>query len=137
MNKIKYNLDEMKFMSIFESLTNAQLKDCINKDTLIFIVKEGEIAKAIGKKGINAKKVEKILKKRIKIVEFSNDVLKFVENFIIPLKAKNIKQENKKIIIESQDLKTRGYLIGKNASNLRNMEDIVKRYFDIDEIKIV
>ena len=34
------------------------------------------------------------------------------------------------------DRKTRGFLIGKNASNLRFYEEITKKYFSIKKIKI-
>ena len=66
MARIKYNIDVMKYMSLFESLTGAKIKDCIVNDTIIFIVHENEMGKAIGKHGSNIKRVENALKKKIK-----------------------------------------------------------------------
>ena len=41
MNKIKYDLTLMKYISFFESLTNTGVKDCISIDEqLIFVVDE-------------------------------------------------------------------------------------------------
>lgn len=137
MNKIKYSQDLMKFMSIFESITQAKLKDCIKDKYLIFIVQENQIAKAIGRNGNNVRKVQDILKKKIKIVEFNPDILIFTKNLISPLKAKDIKIDGDVVIIQGEDTKTKGLLIGRDAKNLREYESIVKRYFPIKEVKVV
>ena len=128
----------MKFISIFESLTGAALKDCFEQnDKLIFVVKQGEIGKAIGRRGINTKKLERILKKRIKIIEFNPELLQFIQNIVFPSKVKEIKSEDSTVIITPPDSETRGYLIGKGAVNLRATEEVVKRYFEIKEIKVI
>ena len=137
MNKIKYSQDLMEFMSIFETITGTKLKDCIMDEYIIFIVQENQIAKAIGRNGSNVRKLQSILKKKIKIAEFNLDPLIFTKNLISPLKAKDIKIEGDVIIIQGEDIKTRGLLIGRNAKNLREYESIVQRYFPIKEIKVI
>ena len=75
MSKIKYDINLMKYMQIFENLTRARLKDCIlTEDQLICVVEENEIGRAIGKGGSNVRRIEGILKKKIKIVEFNSDI---------------------------------------------------------------
>ncbi|HHI04241.1 MAG TPA: hypothetical protein ENL45_01715, partial [Candidatus Woesearchaeota archaeon] len=71
--KIKYDLSLMKFMSFFESLTNTKLKDCFvdKNEMLVFVVEENQIAKAIGKNGVNVKRIKERLNRKIKIVEFN------------------------------------------------------------------
>jgi len=139
MIKIKYDLNLMKFMSFFESLTNTKLKDCFidNNSLLVFVVEENQIAKAIGKKGVNAKRIKEKLNRKIKIVEFNPHLEIFVANLINPLKAKEIKIDDKVITIVGPDTKTKGLLIGRNGQNLRNYEETVKRYFNINEIKVI
>ena len=127
----------MKYISIFESLTRAKVKDCIINGTVFFIVHENEIGKAIGKKGSNIKRIEGILKKRVKVVEFSNDIPWFVQNLIYPLKAKDIKEEGGIVTIYGNDTKTKGMLIGRDRNNINLIIDIVKRHFDVREIKVV
>lgn len=137
MNKIVYDETAMKFMVLFETMTKANLKDCIINDEIIFfIVEENQIAKAIGKQGSNIRNLQKALKRRIKIVEYSNDLIKFINNFIYPIKAKEVINEEGVIKIMTPDIESRGILIGKSATNLRSFESIVKRYFQITEIKI-
>ncbi len=137
MSKIVYDEMSMKFMVLFETMTKANLKDCIiNDDIIFFIVEENQIGKAIGKQGSNIRNLQKALKRRIKIIEYSNDLIKFINNFIYPIKAKDIKNEDGVIKIMTPDIESRGVLIGKNATNLRSFESVVKRYFPIEEIKI-
>ena len=138
MTKIKFDIDAMKIMSLFENMTGANLKDCIiSEGLIIFIVKDGEIGKAIGKKGMNIRKLEYSLKKKIKIAEYNENLAQFIENLVYPAKVREVKQEEKLITITAADSQSRGLIIGRGASILRNYESIVKRYFDIEEIKVV
>ena len=135
--KIKYDIDLMKFMQLFENITHAKIKDCISHEQLIFIVQENEIGKAIGKGGSNVRRLEDLLKKKIKIVEFNSDIKQFIRNFILPLKVKDINQEENIITIEGPDTKTKGLLIGRERKNLENLKSIVKRYFEIEDIQVI
>ena len=138
MTRIKYDLNVMKHMSFFETLTQSKLKDCIvGEERIIFIVQENEIGKAIGKKGINVRKIENALNKKIKIVEFNPEVLNFIRNFIYPHQLRELKEENNIITMVGKDSKTRGILIGRDARNLNNLKSIVNRYFDIEDIKVI
>lgn len=137
MNKIIYNSDVMKYMQLFENLTRAKLKDCIANEQLIFIVEENEIGKAIGKGGSNVKRLESLLKKKIKIVEFNPDVKQFVRNFVMPLQVKDVNEEDNVITIVGPDTKTRGLLIGRESKNLKNLKGVVGRYFEVEDIRVV
>jgi transcription termination/antitermination protein NusA len=132
--KIKYSADIMKFMSLFESMTGARVKDCLVNDVVTFIVHESEMGKAIGKKGSNIRRLENVLKKRIKLVEFNSDVSKFASNLTYPLKLKDVNEEDGVVTLHAEDTKTRGILIGRDRKNIRSINDIVKRYFKVNEV---
>jgi len=136
MTKIVYDANVMQMMSMFEQMTRAQVKDCVTGNPVLFIVQEGEIAKAIGKGGQHVRNLEKRLKKRVKVVEFSSDLAQFLKNLVAPLALSKVERDGEKLIIAAKDLKTRGLLIGRNASNLRQYEAIVQRYFPITEIRV-
>jgi N utilization substance protein A len=137
MSKIKYDIDLMKFMQLFENLTRSKLKDCIIGDPLIFVVEEKEIGKAIGKGGSNVRRLEGLLKKKIKIVEFNPNIQRFIRNFVMPLRVKEVIEEEGIVTITGNDTKTKGLLIGRERKNLDNLKEIVKRYFTIEDIKVV
>lgn len=137
MAKIKYDINIIQYISLFESLTGAKVKDCIVNDSIFFIVGEDEMGKAIGKQGANIKRVENALKKKIRLAEFSDDAVKFVGNLIHPIKVKEIKEEDELINIYCQDTKTKGILIGRDRRNINLVNNIVKRHFKSKEVKVV
>ena len=142
MNKIKFDLDTLKLISLFEKLTRASVKDCFPEENQItYVVNENEAGKAIGKNGANVKRLGNMSKKNIRIIEFSPDIKQFIQNLVFPSKVSNVEEEEvdgKKIVtITPLDNKNRGHLIGRAAETLRYNENIVKRYFQIDELKVV
>ncbi len=137
-SKVVYDKDILNLMKSFENITHSRLKDCIvEEDKLIFVVNDGELRKALGRNAENVKKLYNALKKKIKIVEYSDDKLKLVKNFIHPLKVDNVREEDEFIILESEDTKVKGLIIGRAAQNLRKLENHIRRYFDVKEIKVV
>ena len=137
-SKIIYDATIMKFMSLFEAVTKANLKDCINQEGLvIFVVQPNEIGKAIGSKGANVHKLERMLNKKVKIVEYSPEPVSFIKNMVYPLQVKEIKEEDGVYVLAPVDLKTRGMLIGRNAINLRSYETMAKRYFPLKKLKVI
>mgnify|MGYP001578029970 FL=1 len=139
----------MKLITLFESMTGAKVKDCISNvdmrgsrkdsltNSLIFIMEENEMGKAIGKNGVNIKRMENALKKKIKLIEFNNDVLQFVKNMIYPIEIFDIKQEEDDIIIHGKDTSTKAMLIGRERQNINHLIGIVKRYFNVKDIKVI
>ena len=137
MTRIKYDFNHMKYMALFEKITRTSLKDCIiDENQITFIISNDNIAKAVGKKGGNVRLLEKKLGKRIKIVKFDNDCIQFTQNLLYHIRNIEIEKEEDNIIITGHDTKTKALLIGRNSQNLRKLESIVKRFFDIKEIKI-
>jgi transcription termination/antitermination protein NusA len=137
--KITYDMQLMAFMSAFTNATGVSPKDCLydSFNLLTFVVPEGDMGKALGKGGRNVKYLERDLNRKIKIVEFNPDVSQFVRNVVYPVETRLVEQQDKQIMIEAADLRSRGLLIGRAAQNLRNYESIVKRYFDISELRVM
>lgn len=135
--KIIYDIAAMQCMNLFETLTRAKLKDCIvDKNQAVFIVEPNEIGKAIGKHGANVKNLERALRKRVKVVEFNTDQQQFTRNLIAPLEIQDYHEEDGVVVLTAKDLKTRGMLIGRSASNLRAFEAIIQRYFPLKELRV-
>jgi N utilization substance protein A len=130
------NKDKIQKISLFENLTNSKVKDFLENEKLIIIVEPGEMGKMIGKKGKNIKMIENMMHKKLKIIEFSKDPLKFISNFIYPIKAESIALNNNCIEIKSSDRKTKGLLIGRERRNLNELNALIKNYFNI-EIRIL
>ena len=136
--KTVYDVDMIKIINLFENVTKARVRDAFYlKEILTFVVFEGDMFKALGKNLANLHKIEDMLQKKVKIVEFNADIIKFITNLLYPYKVREILQEGKIVTIKDDDTKTKGLIIGAKAQNLRAYEGIVKKYFDIEEIKVV
>lgn len=147
---VKLDLRLMGFITTFENITRAKVKDVFfdKNDILVFIVKQGEIGKAIGKKGFNIKKISSVLKKRIKVIEFNNSVDRFVKNILLPLKVDTEKSvisgatdSNKpvgvfskkyKVIIKCSSRQDKGIVIGRDKTNLNALKELVSKFFDAE-----
>ena len=123
-------------MSFVENITGARVKDCVDSDPLLFIVHQNEMGKAIGKKAANLRKVEEFLKRKVHFVEFSDDPAQFAMNYVQPLRV-NAHMEDKIMFIEGNDTKTRGLVIGRDRKNLQQLKDVLNRFFDVAEIKVI
>ena len=62
---IKLSTDQMRLMSLFQNVTKATARDCVEdekQDKIIFVVQEGKMGLAIGKGGSNIKSLKKYYK---------------------------------------------------------------------------
>jgi N utilization substance protein A len=133
----------MSYISLFESITGATVKDCIieNGDNhIIFIVKQGEVGLAIGKNGSNIKRLKKYVSKPIDIVEYSDNPSQFIKNTLAPARVRSIeileKSDGKKMAKVDVTPEDRGIAIGKNGKNIAKARILAKRHFGIDDVKI-
>ncbi|HII29655.1 NusA-like transcription termination signal-binding factor [Candidatus Woesearchaeota archaeon CG08_land_8_20_14_0_20_47_9] len=138
MTRIKYTSDIMNYMSLFETITRARLKDCIvDGGRLIFVVEPTYIGRAIGRGGVNIRRLEHVLKRKIKIVEFNPQISRFLINLVHPLKIEDVREEEGCVTLVGRDTSTRGMLIGRNSRNIRHFEGITKRYFNVKCLKVI
>jgi len=122
-----FDMKALQLMALFEKTTKTQPKDCIIQDNqIIFIVNIAQVGTAVGPKGINVKKLEQIFKKKIKIAGFSENLQEFIKSLVAPLQLKEIEEIDDIVELTAKDLKTRGLLIGRNASILRSFEGVIK-----------
>ncbi len=137
MAKIVFDAQLLQTMSLFEKVTRAKVRDCISSDeSFVFVVFPNELGMAIGAKAKNVHTLANLLKKKVRIVEYSEDCKSFIKNLLYPVLVKNIVIETDMVTITALDLKSRGVLIGRNAANLRATEAIVQRYFPVKEIRV-
>ena len=134
---IKLGLDEIGFITTFENFTKTHVKDCIinkKKDKITFIVDAGHAGAAIGKAGVNIKKLEQKLNKKVEVLEFSQDPLVFISNIFRPIKITNAyiseKSDGSKILYASVAKSKLGMVKAK----MNNAKQLIKKYYNFDEI---
>jgi N utilization substance protein A len=141
---IKLTSREMRHIALFESITGATVKDCIvNSDLnrIIFIVKEGNIGMAIGRRGKNIHLLEKMTGKKHEVIEHSESPAQFIKNALKPAKVNEIRiaerPDGKTIAVVSVNPKDKGVAIGKNGRNAERIRFLAKRYFKIQNVSIM
>jgi len=141
---IRFTNREMRFIALFESITGATVRDCIIDDEnnrIIYVVKEGEMGIAIGKRGKNVSLLEKMTGMKHEIIEFSDDPARFIRNALRPARLREIRitqrTDGRKIAVVSVDPKDKGIAIGKNGKNAERIRFLARRYFDISNVSIL
>jgi N utilization substance protein A len=136
-NRIKLSLGDIQLISLFENVTHANVKDCIvseNNDKITFVVNEGQAGIAIGKGGINVKNLEARLKKKIEILEYSDDPLRFISNLFRPITVNNAyiseKSSGEKVLHASI---SKGNL-GMIKSKMRKVKELLDKYYHFSEV---
>lgn len=131
--KILYDNQLMKFITLFETITRSKVKDAFIKNSKInFIIVPGTL-----RNRNNLKRVESLIKKRVKVTEFNQDICKFVSNMLYPIKPEKIEFKEKRLFITVYGAPTKGLLIGRGSKNLKDLKDILSRYFEIEGVKII
>jgi len=167
MSRYVLNQTAIKYLSLFESVTNSKVKDCfIEQDNqivsesflpnqfsqsqqdnqsnqqsvserVVFVIEEAQAGKAIGKHGRNIKLVENMIKKRVKVIEFNPEISQFIRNALYPVQVNEIKLDGKMVFIVEPDRNNKRVLLGRDSRNIKFLAELVKRYFDIDGIKVI
>ncbi len=142
--KIKLTEREMKYIALFQDVTGASVRDCIIDDEnnrIIFLVKPGEVGLAIGKGGVNIKRLRSLLDKDIEVVEYAEKLEELAANALMPARVKGVKlvrtSNGRRIVYVTVDPKDKGIAIGKGGRNVSKAKLILKRYFDVDSVIIV
>lgn len=148
---IKIDREAMELISLFNNISGAIIKDClvfrnleINSEVIIFLVKEEDVGKAIGKAGEHVKDLKSKLNKKIDVIAFSKDLDRFIHNILQTTKnsivVQNIEIKDsrnlKKTVIITVRPQDRGKAIGKEGSMIRKIKELVLRYFDVDNVII-
>ncbi|WJI09309.1 NusA-like transcription termination signal-binding factor [Methanobacterium sp. CWC-01] len=140
---IKFTTNEIRYIALFESMTGATVKDCLvdeENGKLTFLVKNGDMGLAIGKRGSTVTKVQKTVDKGVEVIEHSDDQVEFLSNLMAPAKLRSIrvlqKENGEKIATVEADSRNKRTAIGKGGQNIERARILAKRQHNISNIVI-
>ena len=126
------NMQDMRYMNLFEKMTHVNTRFCFKyNEAIIFCVPQRLVSKAIGKEGVNIKKMSAILRKRIKVISIPQgikDVKTFVESIVSPVTFKDLEIKDDEIILTAGS-QSKAALIGRNRRRFLEMQKIIDDYF--------
>ena len=140
MAEVTFDEQTIRYVALFQDLTRTTVVDCVDaQDRLIFVVKEGDIGKAIGKKGENVAKLKRLFNKDIHVVECSSGPEKFVANVFRNYDVKGVAIEQRGDVTHATvtvDGSKKGRAIGKEGRNLRVARDLIARHHPIQSVSV-
>jgi len=138
--QVTLDTETIRLITLFENLTGAGVRDCLvdsAASVVYFVIEEGEVGKAIGKNGSIVKKTENLIKKGIKVFEFSNDAEKFVRNLIPQINLVKLKNENGRNVMDIWvDKRDKAVVIGRDGKNLKIFKELLQRNHDVSEVMV-
>ncbi|MEO9321026.1 MAG: NusA-like transcription termination signal-binding factor [Nitrososphaera sp.] len=144
MTEIKLTSDELRLMSLFQSVTTATARDCIvdeRMDRVIFVVNKGQMGLAIGKGGATIKQLQNVVGRKVELVEFSEDAAEFIRNMLNAELINEIRLSDRidgtKQAVVVVDAKKKGAVVGREGRNAEKARLLAKRYFQITSLLIV
>jgi len=142
--QIKLTSDELRLMSLFQSVTSATARDCIvdeKMDRVIFVVNKGQMGLAIGKGGSTIKQLQNVVARKIELVEFSDDPAEFIRNLLNADMVNDVRISERgdgtKQAVVTVDYKKKGAVVGREGRNAEKARLLAKRYFQITNVQIV
>ena len=140
---IKLTTDQIRLISLFQNVTKATARDCVEdekQDKIIFVVQEGKMGLAIGKGGSNIKSLQNIIKRNVELVEYFDDPTKFLKNVLNPKLVNEVKLDTKPdgssqatVIV---DHGKKGLVVGREGRNAERARLLAKKYFNISSVLI-
>ncbi len=144
MPEIKLTSDQLGLFSIFQNMSGATVRDCIIDEKggrLIFIVNKGQMGLAIGKNGATIQNIERVLKKPVEVVEWSEDPSEMIRNALDPRAVQDVRitdrLDGSKSMTVVVDPRRKGAVLGRGGKNAEKVRLIAKKYFNITNVQII
>lgn len=129
----------MRYLNLFERIAKVRTNRCFKyNETIYFCVPAAIVSRAIGKNAINAKKLNEVLGKKIKIIPLPQgveDAQRFIQSIVEPVVFKEV-SVNEEDITLSASTQSKAALIGRNKRRLLEMQKIIRDFFH-KEFRIV
>ncbi|HLC93372.1 MAG TPA: NusA-like transcription termination signal-binding factor [archaeon] len=133
------DISQIQMMNALDAIAKVSARDCfVEGDSVVFLIPEKDMNRAIGKSGSTVELLKKRIGKRVELFEYTEQPEKFFERAFF--KAKIVKVEIKdmkdsKIAIVSVDA-TNKKIILQNMRRLKRVKELAKRNYGIEEVRI-
>ena len=124
---------ERRYIEELRILTKSTALDCLMDerfDRIIYVIRPGDMGLAIGKKGENIKRMQKVLGKKIEMVEYSENPDEFIANMFRPAILSTVRRDEAgRVSIILQKRSDLGIAIGKGGANVEKARLLFRRFF--------
>ncbi len=144
MPEIRITDEEIRYASLFESLTGIQPLDTVIDDEynrIIFVVQKNMAALAVGKGGANIRRLRQFIGRDVEVVEHGESPEELIRNSLYPARVIAVKiskgPDGSLVAMTTVVPEDKAIAIGRNGKNVNRARILAKRYFDIDRVVLV
>jgi N utilization substance protein A len=139
--RVELSDEARRLVALFEDEAAVTVRDCVvdeDHDQVVYLVKRGEMADAIGPGGQTVEGVEERLGREVKLVEAAETAEDFVANALAPAAVYNVtvSENDDTVAYVEVAQEDRGAAIGREGRNIDAARQLAKRHFDIDGIEL-
>ena len=135
------DMQSMRQINLFIKICRVPTKHFFTyNNTLIFGVPKAKVSQAIGKDASNIKKLNQIIRKKIRVlamptIDDHEGIKRFITELLEPAEINNITVEGNKMEITASRI-NRAAIIGRNRVREAELIKILKGAFGVTELKI-
>jgi len=126
------NMKDIRHLNLFGKITKINTRFYFNyNNALVFCVPRVLVSKAVGEKGKNVIELNRILKKKIKIIAMPNGIenaRSFVSSIVSPVEFRELEVDENDIVI-SANRQSKAALIGRDKRRLIELQKIMNDFF--------
>ncbi|WP_424001259.1 NusA-like transcription termination signal-binding factor [Haloarcula salina] len=139
--RVELSDEARRLVALFEDEAGVTVRDCVvdeDHEQVVYMVKRGQMADAIGPGGQTVTSVEEAIGRDVKLVEAAETAEDFVANALAPAAVYNVTvSENGDTVAYVEVAQAdRGAAIGSDGRNIDAARKLAKRHFDIDDIEL-
>lgn len=133
----KISSEQLQLLSMLERETGAQAFDVLlTPESIVFVVKAGDLGKAIGKNGANRERLERMALRKVELVEFAETLEGFLANLFKPARIEKITASGTSVVLKV-GVSEKGLAIGRGGSKINRARELVKRHYGVEELKVM
>ncbi|MAH47813.1 hypothetical protein CMI37_18470 [Candidatus Pacearchaeota archaeon] len=132
----------MRYINLFTKIAKVPTtKVFVYNNVIVFAVPEPLVSKAVGKDGINVRKLGETLRRRIKVIATADpndreEIERFISNVVSPVTFNKVEiKENVAVI--SAGRQSKAALIGRGRIREKELSEIMNNFFRIRRVRIV
>jgi len=141
--RVRLSTDEFRYLALFERIAKVRPVDCVThpEGEIIFLVSSDEYPLVTLNPTKPIARLSRMLNARVLVYPFCDNTEDFVVNLFRQVKVDSVSfvdaKDGRRIANVKVAEVDKGKAIGQGGANVRRASLLIKRYFEIDQVKIV
>ena len=141
--KVRLSTDEFRYLALFERVTRVRPMDCVTypEGEVIFLVSPNEYPLVALNPTKPLARLSRMLNTRVLVYPLSDNTEDFVVGLFKQVRVDSVSLVNVKDGRRIANVKVaesdKGKAIGQGGANVKRASLLIKRYFEVDQVKIV